>query len=206
MKPGGLSDMAQEKKKFFEVEIPAINQKLKLIAYNIEQLDNRNIKFDLTRMLRGQSIEALIKVKLENNKAIGKITKLSVLGFFIRRMMRKSISYVEDSFSAESSDSILKIKPFLITRKKVTRAVRNALRIEAKKYLQDYAKDKETEEIFLDIINNRLQRSLSLKLKKIYPLALCEIREIKIEKQKEGVITEKIKENITLAKPKEIET
>ena len=177
--------MAQDKKKFFEVEIPALRQKLKLLAYSIEQIDNKNIKLDLTRMLRGQSMEALVKVKVKDAKAEGKILKLSVLGFFIRRMMRKSISYVEDSFSAESLDSQLKLKPFLITRKKVTRAVRNALRVECKSYLSDYIKDKDSESIFSDIISGRLQKSLSLKLKKVYPLALCEIREIKIEKEKQ---------------------
>jgi ribosomal protein S3AE len=191
MKPIGVNAMAQDKKKFFEVEIPLIRQKLKLIAYSIEQLNNRNVKLDLTRILRGQSIEALIKIQVKDEKAEGKILKLNVPGFFIRRMMRKSISYVEDSFSCESSDSIIKIKPFLITRKKVTRAVRNALRVEAKKYLEIYAKDKKIEEIFLDIIDGKLQKSLSFKLKKIYPLALCEIREIKIEKDKQ-VEVEKI--------------
>lgn len=174
--------MGQEKKKFFEVEIPVIRQKIKLIAYEIEQLNSRNVKLDLTRMLRGQSVEALIKIQLKDGKLEGKITKLQVLGFYIRRMMRKSISYVEDSFSCPSSDSIIKIKPFLITRKKVTRAVRNALRVEAKKYLEAYIQERKTEELFLDIIDGKLQKSLSFKLKKVYPLALCEIREIKIEK------------------------
>ena len=131
-------------------------------------------------------------LEVKNEKAEGKISRLQVLGYYIRRMMRTSISYVEDSFSIESSDSILKIKPFLITRKKVTRAVRNALRIEAKKYLQEYAREKAAEDIFLDIIDNKLQKSLSLKLKKIYPLALCEIRDIKIEKAKSSVEVEKV--------------
>jgi ribosomal protein S3AE len=184
--------MAQDKKKFFEVEVPIVRQKLKLLAYTIEQLDNRTIKLDLTRILRGQSVEALVKIKLKDNQLEGKILRLCVLGFFIRRMMRKSISYVEDSFSCECLDSELKIKPFLITRKKVTRAVRNALRVEAKKYLQEYAKEKSTEEIFSEIIAGRLQKSLSIKLKKIYPLALCEIRDIIIEKEKEQVQVEKI--------------
>lgn len=197
--------MAQERKKFFEVEIPLIRTKIKLMAHEISQLNNRNVKLDLTRMLRGQSMEALIKIIVEENKARGKIARLTVLGFSIRRMMRKSISYVEDSFSAESLDSFLRIKPFLITRKKVTRAVRTALRNEANKYLKEYAKENSTEKIFSDIINNQLQRALSLKMKKIYPLALCEIREIKIEKEKEGVKLEKLKEDMALAEPEQIE-
>jgi ribosomal protein S3AE len=184
-----------EKKKFFDVEISALRTSIKLMAYTIEELDNRNVKLDLTRMLRGQSIEALIKVKVGDGKASGKIIRLSVLGFFIRRMMRKSISYVEDSFSVESSDAILKIKPFLITRKKVTRAVRNALRVGSKSFIEEYTKNKSCEEIVSDIISGKMQKSLSYKLKKVYPLALCEIRDMKIEKEKEMAKIEKMVEN-----------
>jgi ribosomal protein S3AE len=180
--------MAQEKKKFFEVEIPTLRTKIKLIAYQIEQLDNRNVKLDLTRLLRGQSMEALINVKIKDGKATGNLRRIAALGFYIRRMMRTSISYVEDSFSAECLDSILRIKPFLITRKKVTRAVRKALRNEAKRFITEEIKNKSTEEIFADIISMKFQRTLSFKLKKIYPLALCEIRQIFIEKDKAPIL------------------
>ncbi|MBM3233780.1 hypothetical protein FJZ19_01670 [Candidatus Pacearchaeota archaeon] len=181
-----------EKKKFFDVELELINEKVKLLSYTIEQLDKRTIKLDLTRMLKGKSLEAVFQIKMENGKASGYIKKISVFPFFIRRMMRKSVSYVEDSFSCECSDSFLRMKIFLITRKKVTRAVRKALREEGRKYLQEYAKDKVRDDIFLDIIGNKIQKSLSLKLKKIYPLALCEIRKINIEKEKPKIEVEKI--------------
>ena len=36
-----------------------------------------------------------------------------------------------------------------------------------------------------EIMKNRIQKPLSLKLKKIYPLSLCEIRVFKIEKELE---------------------
>lgn len=181
-----------EKKKFFEVELPLINEKVKLISYDIEQLNNRNIKQDMTRFLRGKSLEVVFRVKVNGGKAVGEPIKISLLPYFIRRMMRKSVSYVEDSFSAECHNAVLRIKPFLITRKKVTREVRKALREATKKYLEEYAKEKDLNEIFSDITGSNLQKSLSLKLKKIYPLALCEIREIAVESLKEGTPVEKI--------------
>jgi len=182
-----------EKKKFFPVELPLIRSKINLIAGGIEKLENRVIKFDMTRMLRGKSLEVLFKVKIHGNKAEGKAIKITLLPFFIRRMMRTSISYVEDSFSSEAQDSWLRIKPFLITRRKVVRKVKKALRDEARRYISEQIKDKTTDEIFSEIMDNRLQKSLSLKLKKIYPLALCEIREIKVEKEKEKIKEEKVK-------------
>ena len=75
------------------------------------------------------------------------------------------------------------IKPFLITRRKVPRKVRKSLRETTRQELIKYVKSKTTDEIFDDILKNRLQKPLSLKLKKIYPLSACEIRIIKVEKE-----------------------
>ncbi len=191
--------MAQKlKKKFLEVDIPLTNSTVELLAYDIDSLKNRSIKLDLTRQLRGKSIEVLFKVDVEDKKATANPIKLTLLPFFIRRMLRKKISYVEDSFTAECKDAYVRIKPFLIARKRVSRAVRKALRDEAKNWLQIYVKEKTYRELFSDIIGNRLQKPLSLKLKKIYPLALCEIRKLELERLKEQgkieVKEEKIKE------------
>ena len=46
-----------------------------------------------------------------------------------------------------------------------------------------YVKNNNVEDIFQEILRNSLQKSLSLKLKKIYPLSLCEIRILKVEKR-----------------------
>jgi len=196
------------KKKFFEVEIPLTNSSVELLAYNMHELNNRTIKLDLTRQLRGKSIEVVFKVNAEKEKAVADPIRLTLLPFFIRRMLRNNISYVEDSFSIECEDASLRIKPFFITRKRVSRRVRKALREEAKNWLIDYIKNKFYKEVFSDIVGNRLQKSLSLKMKKIYPLALCEIRILKIEKLKEQeklkVTTEKVegKEEKTKGEPK----
>jgi len=172
------------KKKFFQVEIPLINSSLDVLTYSIENLKDKTIKLDLTRQLRGKSIEVVFQIKVEHGKATAEPKKLALLPYFIRRMLRKGISYVEDSFTAECEDAHIRIKPFLITRKKVSRNVRKALRNKTQEWIKDYIKNKPYREIFSDIISNRFQKSLSLSLKKIYPLALCEIRTLRIEKEK----------------------
>ena len=95
-------------------------------------------------------------------------------------MMRRGSDYVEDSFEVECKDAKAVVKPFMITRNRVSRAVRNALRIETKKYLEGYSKTRSAKEFFTEITTNKIQRDLSFKLKKIYPLALCEIRMFKL--------------------------
>jgi ribosomal protein S3AE len=170
--------MAQEKrkKKFFDVEIPIVGKQTQMQAYEISELNNRFLKYDLTRILRGKGVMLTLKVKIENDIPSTYPTKAVLLPYFIRRMIRKGTNYVEDSFSAECQDAILKIKPLLVTRKKVSRAVRNALRIKAREELIAYVKDKTSDELFDDLLKTQIQKPLNSKLKKIYPLSLCEIR------------------------------
>jgi len=167
------------KNKFYEVNVEVLNQKISLLGASIEELNKRTVKLDLTRNLRGKSIELTLIIKADKEKAIATVKELRALGFFIRRMIRKGTDYVEDSFKVNCEDAQIQIKPFLITRKKVSRAVKNALRKESKEYLESYVKSKKFDELVKEIIENKLQKPMSLKLKKIYPLALCEIRVLK---------------------------
>jgi len=173
---------AKRKKRFFDVDMPIIRKETQLQAYELKDLDGRLIKYDLTRILKGKSLLLQLKVKVEGDKATSVPRELKLLPYYLRRMMRKGTNYVEDSFSTNCKNAQIRIKPFLITRRKVSRAVRKTLREQARKELITYVKNKNTEDLFEEILKNQLQKTLSLKLKKIYPLSLCEIRILKVEK------------------------
>jgi len=175
--------IAKRKKKFFDVEIPIINKETQLQAYELKDLNGKFIQYDLTRILRGKSILLQLKVKVKGNEATTIPKKIKLMPYFLKRMVRKGTNYVEDSFSTSCKDAQIKIKPFLITRKKVSRAVRKALREKAREELINYVKNKNVGDIFEEILKNTLQKPLSLKLKKIYPLSLCEIRMLEVEKE-----------------------
>jgi len=176
--------IAKKKERFFDVDIPLIRKQTQMRAYELSELNGRFIKYDLTRILRGKNMIFQGKVEVKEDGALANAYSIKLLPYFLRRMMRKGTNYVEDSFSAESKDAQIRIKPFLITRRKVSRAVRKALREKAREELTNYVKDRDTNVLFDEIIKNQLQKYLSLKLKKIYPLSLCEIRVFKIEKRK----------------------
>jgi ribosomal protein S3AE len=177
--------IAKRKKKFFEVSIPLIRKDTQLRAYDLSELDGKYLKYDLTRLLRGKGTLMQFKVAVNDKEAIATPRKIQLLPVFLKRMVRKGTNYVEDSFSTNTKESQVRIKPFLITRRKVSRNVRKALRNLVKEELVNYLKTKNNEEVFEDILKNKLQKELSLKLKKIYPLSLCEIRVLKIEKDLE---------------------
>lgn len=175
---------AKKKKKFFDVEIPLINKATNLEAFELKELDGKFIKYDLTRTLKGKNALIQLKVKIENDQAIASPRKIRLMPSYLKRMVRKGTNYVEDSFSADCVGFQLKIKPLLITRRKVSRAVRKALRNKCKEELIDYVKELTSNEVFEDILKNKLQKIISLKLKKIYPLSVCEIRVLDVVKEK----------------------
>tara|TARA_Y100000034_G_scaffold24824_2_gene29154 strand:- start:139 stop:849 length:711 start_codon:yes stop_codon:yes gene_type:complete len=184
------------KKRFFDVEAPMTANKISLYGTSVEELDGSVVKLDLTRSLRGKSMELKMRVKVEGEGLKGRIISLKLVQGFIRRATRRGTDYVEDSFKVNTKDDRVRIKPFLITRKRVSRAVRNALRESAKKFLEGYLKARTSDEISSDIISNKLQKGLSVKLKKIYPLAMSEIRifEVLGEKSVEEEVVEEVKE------------
>jgi len=178
-----MAKPTKKKKRFFDVDMPIIGKETQLMAYELKDLAGRFIQYDLTRVLRGKSMLIKLKVNVEGDKATSVPKEIKLMPYFLKRMMRKGANYVEDSFSTECKDAQIRIKPFLITRRKVSRAVRKALREKAKEELISYVKDKPATELFDDIIKNKIQKPLSLKLKKVYPLSLCEIRIFKVEKE-----------------------
>ena len=163
-------------KAFYEVKAPFTATKITLYAGSPDELVGKVIRLDLTRNLRGKNLELRMRVTKDGEQLIAEPIGLELAGSYIRRMIRKGTDYVEDSFVATCKDASVVVKPFLITRNKVSRALRKALREQARTHLESTLKTRSVKEVFTDITTNKLQKELSLKLKKIYPLALCEIR------------------------------
>lgn len=177
--------IAKRKKRFFNVEIPLINKVTQLRAYDQKELPGRYLKYDLTRNLKGKAAILTLKTVLEGETVIASPVGLTLLPYYLRRMVRRGTNYVEDSFLTSSKDVFVRIKPFLVTRRRVSRAVKKALRNKAKEELSLWAKENTSQKMFEEIIKGKIQKDLSLKLKKIYPLSLCEIRVLKVEEKKE---------------------
>ncbi|MDP3965906.1 MAG: hypothetical protein Q8Q04_00030 [archaeon] len=175
--------IAKRKKRFFNVEMPLIRKETQLQAYEVKELGNRFIKYDLTRILKGKSAILTFKTRVDGDEVHVLPMEIRILPYYLRRMVRRGTNYVEDSFSTEGKFSQVRIKPFLVTRRKVSRAVRKAIRNKAKEELVSWAKDLTDEKMFDEVMKGKIQKELSLKLKKIYPLSLCEIRVLKVEKE-----------------------
>ena len=102
--------------------------KISLYGSSQEEFDGKAVTLDLTKSLRGKNLLLKMKVKYQEGKLIALPVNVELAGSFIRRAMRRGSDYVEDSFEAECRDAFVTVKPFLITRMRVSRAVRKALR------------------------------------------------------------------------------
>ena len=164
------------KRKAFTIDIPLLNQNTEVLAVNQEALIGRIIKLDLTRILRGKNLEATLIIKKENDKIFADFVSVKLTPAYIGRMIRKNISYIEDSAVYPTKDGKITIKPYLLTRKKVYRSIRNSLRLKAIETITEFVKDKTSGEVFSAILYGELQKEIAAKLKKIYPITFSEIR------------------------------
>jgi ribosomal protein S3AE len=178
-----------EKKKFYQVEIPLLNKEIELFGRE-GSFKGKHVKYDLTNSLKGKGLEIKFVVEEKDGKISTKVKQAYLHGFYIRRMLRKGTDYVEDSFLAECKDNRIRIKPFMITRKRVSRIVLKGLRNKAKEEIEKYVKGKSFEMIVKDVMDGKLQKDITPALKKIYPLGLVEIKFVGIENLKEHELYE----------------
>ena len=164
-----------EKRRYIDVKIPILGETTRVLG-TPENLHNKTIKLDLTRKLRGKGLTMTLRIFNMNEKLIAIPKDLQLVTSYIRRMMRKRTDYVEDSFQARCSDVRVTVKPLLITRKKVSRAVQRNLRNVAREFLIDCMKEKTYIEIYNDILDGVIQKAMLPKLKKVYPLSFSDIR------------------------------
>ncbi|MFA5061095.1 MAG: hypothetical protein WC494_02165 [Candidatus Pacearchaeota archaeon] len=164
-----------ERKKFIEVEIPLLGTSFNVLGSQ-EELKGKTIKMDLTRRLRGKGLTMIFKIFQEDKKLVAIPYRMELVKSYIKRIMRKRADYVEDSFKGSCADISAIIKPFLITRKKVSRAVRKNLRNTTKEFIIEYIKEKEFNEVCNELKNGTFQKAMLPRLKKVYPLSFCDIR------------------------------
>ena len=164
-----------ERKKFIDVEIPILEKSVQVLG-TTKDLHNKTIKMDLSRQMRGKGLTLTLQILNQDEKLVAYPRKFELTKSYLRRIIRKRTDNVEDSFKTATKDTSVTLKPFLITRKRVSRAVRRNLRNTTKEFLVNYARERTYLELCRDILENNLQKELLPKLKKVYPLAFCDLR------------------------------
>lgn len=170
------------KKNSFGINLEIVDENIELCASDINKIVGKTISMDLTSTTKGKNCSAKFIISNVDGKLIGKINYFGIYPSYIRRIIGKNISIVEDSFLCKAKDAVIRVKPFLITRKRVHKSVRTALRKECADFIKKFASGRDCQQFFSYVLSLNLQKTMSKKLKKVYPLAVCEIRTAKVEK------------------------
>ncbi len=123
-----------------------------------------------------------MKLKLNIKEIKGEQASTEVIGYdtvkaHIKRAARKGRSKIEDSFVAECKNKVkVRIKPLIVTRYKTKRSILTELRKRTREYYLETCKKTNFEELINFVINNKVQRDLKKVLKKVFPLAVSEVK------------------------------
>ncbi len=135
----------------------------------------------LTGDPKKQSFYGLFKVtSTQENSALADMVGYQMSTSQIRRLIRRASNKLEESFTTKTKDNVnLIIKPLILTRYQTNRSVLADLRKKTREFINDALKATDYSSAVIEVISGKLQKDLRLALKKIYPIAIVEIKTLK---------------------------
>lgn len=155
-----------------------------------------------TRDMKKQSTDVSFSVKsIVDNKGITEVTGLSLTNGYVKRLVRRGKSKVEDSFTVKSKDGhTLRIKPIVVTNNVVNQSVGSKIRAVTKEKLIGLVESNNADEFFELLLQQKSQKELKDVLSKLYPLRYVDVRvahlvkrlspKVKAEEKKEEATVE----------------
>lgn len=173
-----------KKKRWFTINSPKLMGEKPIGESYLSDINaaiGRNVTVNLMQ-LTGDMKNQSSSVKFEitgviDNALVTKICSYTFSPATIKRFVRRRMTRIDLSLLVNTKDNIaIRIKPFLLTRQKVSRSVEHALRAKLKEELIDLVKKTPYEELFNQVLKHRLQKELKTNLNKIYPIKNIQIR------------------------------
>ena len=154
------------------------------VAYEDKNLIGRIIKANVANLVRDpklQNVRLNFRInEIKEGKAHTEIYGYSLVGSYIKRIVRAGRSKVDDSFLVNTKDGVkIRLKPLVLTRYKTQRSVLTALRKLVEKDFREYIEKENYDKFVSELVSKKLQRDLKRKLGKIYPVGMVEIRIMK---------------------------
>lgn len=128
-------------------------------------------------------------VSVQNDMVTTELTGYKLLPAAAKKMMRRKRNKIEDSFIVESADKkIIRVKPLIVTRGNTTGSVLATMQKLERAFIAKMISQSDVDSIIRDIVQKKLQSSLSQLLRRLYPVGACEIRMLEV------IPVEKVKE------------
>ena len=141
---------------------------------------------NITHDIKQQNITVSLQIyEVKENQAFTKINSFKVMPTAIKRMTHRRMEIIEDSSIFITLDNVrVRIKPMLFTRGNTSNPVKRALRKGMRNLILRTVKQSKVEELFRNMLSNKLQYAIIKELSKLHPVKHCVIRELSIEQER----------------------
>lgn len=133
---------------------------------------------DLTKSIKMQNINIKFKVnEIKENDAFTEVVSYQMNSPSIKRLVRRNINKLDDSFIVSTSDGkYVRVKPLVITRSAAKDSVTKVMWKETRNVIIKECSNRTYESFIMDLVAGKIQAELSQKLNKIYPVRIVAIR------------------------------
>ena len=177
-----------KKKRWIQIVAPKIFREMVLgesYVSELDQLVGKRIKTSLMSITgepKKQNTVIIFRVtSIKESKALTEVIGYGIRSSLIKRLVRRGTERIDHSFVLKTSDGItIRLKTFMLTRRATKRSVLTSIKKLSTELLKNQIEKMSYNNLVNDLVSSKLQRPLSHELKKIYPLKVCEIREMGI--------------------------
>jgi small subunit ribosomal protein S3Ae len=145
---------------------------------------------NLTRDPKKQGVNVRFKVSaLHSSYAQTIFSNYKVMPSSIKRIVRRNKNRVDHSFKCKTADgTLLTVKPIVLTMNKCNNSVNKAIRKKVVSFIYYHFGKRTLDQVCQDIIGSKIQYALKKSLAKIYPVSICELREVSVSTYSEAVL------------------
>ncbi len=121
---------------------------------------------------------------VQENKAYTSVSGYEMIAASVKRLTRRRRDKIELSFLSKTADNKdIRIKVLIFTLSLTSGSVKRALNNQALTIMKKEISKLKFEDLISDIITNKFQKSLVMKLKKIYPIKILDVKNLDIVKK-----------------------
>lgn len=183
-----------KKKKWFPIIAPKIfNERVLGETYleDSRSMKGRYLTLNLMNVLQdpkkqSTNVQFLIH-SVKEGRGMTKLVKYELISGYLKRLIRRGRTKVEDSFRARTKGGqAVRVKPLIITTTKVPNSVATKLRLIVREELKKAISNEHFEGLVEEFLRGAFQRGIKGKLSKITPVRNFEIRIFKLEVEELG--------------------
>ncbi|EQD32523.1 Ribosomal protein S3Ae [mine drainage metagenome] len=158
-------------------ELPANDEKTLL---------GRNIHIGLDRLTNNPQnsfANVIFKITEANgDRAQLQLVRIELLFSYVRSLARRYRSLADSMLKVTTKDNrLLVMKPLIVTAGRETHARIVGIRKEMNQYLEQYAKENDTDTIVSEVVSGKLQSDMYAKLKHITQLNRVEMKKLELK-------------------------